>query len=439
MKRNRIKNYLYIVLLVISLILSGCSYNNALSADDIKKLSIENSMAEYTTPYTLCYKNNDKTYSLYIFSSPILKKDGNKFVRFNDRLSKSSDPDYLFECRNENVCVYLPKEADGVFKIVKGNLSMSFRLKINSDEFGFGKKIVYISAYGESVDAVEYVGTDRKLFFYANETGIQYEVWSKNADRLCVDFDFQSDDLHCKQVNRQYVLVKTNDMQSIIGLFHQPFAVDGNGYFDINTNISLYNNNEIRCSCDNKDVCKIVSSVALVGSNMPDSTIYSKKRENNYLSSFCMLGNTSVLGDSKHYIRTRFRYISPEITSSMIIAASYNTYILSKPHHNNYISVYEPIEQWSSTRLVWKDEESKDNKISGTYVKSHEISFDITEFAKECFDDSDWLLESKGFFLSSQKGELITTSDNRVKIPYIKLILNHLPKSINHLNSINPN
>ena len=103
-----------------------------------------------------------------------------------------------------------------------------------------------------------------------------------------------------------------------------------------------------------------------------------------------------------------------------------------------HFSLYKPIAQWSSTKLSRKDKDNIGSKICSATAYGKEISFNITRYVKECLNDPERLSESRGMILTSNKNVIVATSDNDIKIPYVKLTLKKLPAYISQIDSINP-
>lgn len=69
-------------LLITTILLTSCSMNhnqyNRLSVGTI--LNHTEKLADFDSPYTLCVKNEDETYSFFIFASPIQYKEEQNYI-----------------------------------------------------------------------------------------------------------------------------------------------------------------------------------------------------------------------------------------------------------------------------------------------------------------------------------------------------------------------
>lgn len=88
---------------------------------------------KYDSPYTMCYKNSDGTYTVYMFASPISFKDSKgKYEFIDNNIINNPDTDMLnkgYDYRNakNNIPTYFPQKDknDIVVKIRNDIISFS--------------------------------------------------------------------------------------------------------------------------------------------------------------------------------------------------------------------------------------------------------------------------------------------------------------------------
>lgn len=448
------KGMLPIFLILIALLL-GCDNVNksvfytAISAIDqsehTKQLNV------YDSAYTICYENNDATYSLYIFTSPIqYKTENGRYAIIDNSIVKTRKKGFAFENKANNVKTYFPKMLLEPFRVEKDAIFLEFSPAFETNGFSEANQTIFTNMYGNKVSAVVYERKDMDLAFYPTKAGIKTEIILKEKPESN-EFSFAIKHSASNYDNKQngYIMLKNGGENETI--IYQPlvkYKDDSGQRIDVNTKINISREEDayyVKVIIDDDIIqnaeypIKFDPSFEMYLNKMADSTVYSKHDINNYLANYAIIGEHEIFGEGWHYVRSRFRYFSRSLKPSHIISSYYYTYVLSGMNENSdMLFLYGLDTQWSSTDMTWMNKVKYGNKISELKCNKHMIKFDITEFTKECLKDPKLGMESRGFVMKSDKMKIVTTSDNSAIVPFYRIDIKELPGDFIENEYINP-
>lgn len=439
----------------VFLSICGCTSHSEkiVTRIDMKSSGHQQQLVEYDSPYTLAYKNNDDTYSLYIFAAPVQYWDNSCYTLIDTALTKSNIKGYLYKNQKGDIKTYFPSTLNESFLVESSTSSFKFKVIQDVSDFKKGKRKTYTTSLGDKVDAVEYSGIDYDYIFYATRAGIQLEVVFRSNPRDIL-FEVDTDYNLVDNLNGYIVL---EDQGNKVGILYQPLITLTKGeevQIQTQTGLRAYKKERgmvvtFSCTADSiateeSDFQTIMNtSFELTKEKLPDSCVCSKRSENAYLQRYAVVGTDPDCGEGWHYVRSRFRYFSETIKPSTILSCTYNTYLLSPIQEDmDSISAYKMNDQWSSTGMVWNNRcLDVGVRLSIGVRQDKRLSFDMTELAKNSVKDLEMLTESTGFLLKKEEDafpDIIATSENSEYIPYFRLDLTMLPYDFTIRENINP-
>ncbi len=450
--------------LMLSLLLCSCSastdieiLSTAVSQINMKERNHVEQLNDYDTPYTICYKNKDDTYSLYIFASPIqYKTDNNKYAIIDNTVIESQSDEFAFENKANNVKTYFPNILSDMFLVENGSNYLEFKPRWNVEDFSEGRITLFTNMFGDTVSAVVYSHKDMDLVFYPTKSGIKTEVvFKRKPSKSELSFTVRSNASSFENKQNGYILFKNGVMnQSII---YQPivqYDTNNSQQMDITSKMNIIKEEEdyhatvtindcILNDPDTKYPISIDMSFELYLNKMPDSTIYSKRYVNNYLANYAMIGNHPVLGEGWHYIRYRLNHFF-HADGKDIESATYYVRSLYSSDDSISTSLYRAEAQWSSTGIIWSDRINGTEQVSDTVKRGKNyLSFQINSYVKDCIEFYSWETETIGVLMKSESPgnsyEILATSDNSLYSPYILIKLKKLPDSFEKKENINNN
>ena len=397
---------------------------------------------EYDSPYTICYKNKDNTYSLYIFASPIQYKlsDGN-YAIIDNNVVKSEKEGFAYENKSNEVKTYFPKTLDEYFKIEKGEAFLDFKPSGDFKGFSAAKCITYTNMYGDKVSAVRYQRENMDMIFYPTKAGIKTEVLLKEEPQnQKIGFILRTKAPLFENLQNGYILFKNGGKNESI--IYQPlvqYTTDSGQQLDITTQMNMekkegdYHVEIIINDAIIKNAkypIKFDPSFELYLDKMPDTSVYSKFGVNSYLRHYAVIGDHPTLGEGYHYVRLRLNYFMT-LPSENIKSAIYFIKPLWNSLNSYAFKAYESAEQWSSTKMLWKSKSQSGDVIAQKAMISEEhLQLPMDEYIRACFEDYSWEKESVGFLIKIEKENaysILATSDNSSYPPFLKIDLKALP------------
>ena len=431
---------------MLTLSVSGCRGQDMVmrtAISQIEQSSHAEQLHEYDSPYTICYRNRDNTYSMYIFASPIQFETADGYEIIDNTVIESKRGGYVLENKANVIKTYFPKTLEEYFLVEKGNSYMEFRPSGDVSGFSEAKQAVFTNMYGDKVSAVMYTRQDMDMVFYPTKAGIKSEIVlkeKKGQNRFA--FQVRTSGVHCENRQNGYLLFR-NEGGEIESIVYQPlvqYETDEGEQLDVTTQLesdekgdeyhvdmivgeSIINSAEYPVKLD--------PSFELYVDKMPDTSVYSKFDTNSYLRHYAVIGEHPVLGEGWEYVRLRLNYYMTLITDR-IIDASYTANVLSSTYDLSNMTVWSVKDQWSSTQDTWSKHSDYQDYISCFSERHHNIAkTEMTEFIKECFDDPYWQMESYGVVFrqaeSEQQHYIVSTSDNSLYSPYLEMKMLELP------------
>ena len=255
----------------------------------------EGQVGKYDSPYTVCYKNNDGKYTMYIFSSPIQYKSTEGYQLIDNTLISSEETGFVYENRYNEIKVYLPESIKSFIRIATKTATLEIRLKETGISFENAQRVNFENMYGDEVDAVRYGSDKVDLYLYAIASGLKLEIHSVEGSYVPdLVFVVRSSDT-LKQYNRgNYIeFLDSKDAKTISSLIRKPLAMfENDGVVDMSTQTQMKieqagDEYELRydlhkAAAESSDV-KLDASFEMYLSSMADCSVYSKYKINNYL------------------------------------------------------------------------------------------------------------------------------------------------------------
>lgn len=467
----------------ILLSFSSCNNDKKLSQNEYETLSTEEDIFKFIPPEKITknkhvknveafeseistgYKNEDGTYTLYIFSSPIRYKKGvSSYVDIDNRIKKIYsgryfDDGYIYKNSEGYVSSYFPSELDDDnFFLVENNLyEMSFGLQDIKLTGSLEKQKT--SIWNQKNDTVVYNCDSYKINAYPTKAGIRTEITLNSLpENNKIDFIVKTPDLR-KKVGKDYLTFvddlreQDNQIQAVI---RNPIVKDSYSGDTSEKKSHLFLKNKIMTETlsngehkvgfeldeqlrENKDLqFPIVVDIQwdMHTSKQPDSAVYSEKfYDNSYLSEYSVIGNSSFWGIGQNYLRLRLHeYIddNPENIKS----ATYNVYEMSGFNSKIDIYINKVEEFWSSSEMVWMNKVTPGYTVNKTAVdQGGYVSFDITDLTKKALKDDTCNIESYGVVMEGNNKEnsyrVFASSDNALFPPYEEITFYNMPKNIN--------
>lgn len=439
---------LFFATILIALVCLSCSANNdalfsTISHVDLKCNRHVEHLTDYDSPYTICYANEDGTYSLYIYNAPIQYKTGDSYTVIDNKIVLSEKDGFAFENKANEINTYFPDSLKEAFLVESNNEYMEFVLNEDISEFSKAVQKDCINMYGDIISAVVYESPNIDILFYSTRAGIKMEViYKSKPSKNQLSFKVSSSSNSFVNNQNGYALFKSNTNNS--GLIYTPIGMyrkEQEKHLDIASKIDVEKGEDTYniTITINQDVLnqaiyplKYDLSFELYLSKTPDSTVYSKFDANNYLSNYFIVGEHPELGEGRHYTRFKLNQILYANSQDVIKSCFYSKNLYSKNESKN-IFTYRPEEQWQSTQMTW-DSAAK----YGTEMISSEVSrktnnyyeFDITDFTKQCLKDETRQIEDHGLVIkgTNDNYNMFSTSDNSLYPTYVKIDLRTEPK-----------
>lgn len=431
------------------LFLVGCGKtdNELVLSTAISQIEInvneQDRLSKYDSPYTICYKNSDNTYSMYIFESPIQFKCNNEYKIINNTVIKSSNKEFAYENKSNEIKTYFPKKLSETFRVQRGEDFLEFKLGWNIEGFSNADTILYKNMYGDQVSAIIYKRNDMHIIFYPTKAGIKTEiVLNKAPENTTFSFYIKSHAFSYENNQNGYVRLLKNatgeENEINAGIIYKPlvqYIVNGEKKIDLESRLDFFpTSDEYILNIDlnysilkDKDIeypIKFDPSFELHQEKTPDSAVYSNFNINNFLANYAVVGEHPSLGMGWLYSRMYLnRYLF--IKSQEVISAEFHIKTLySNSSYSPDLQMTSVDTFWSSGQMIW-DKRVLPLKRIISPVKNNEYVFDVTGFVKEVVTDETGNTEIYGNLIQgtedSQGYSILATSDNSLYTPYIHL------------------
>lgn len=434
-----------LLLCLITTLLFGCTKNtnnllagagNITALSNVKHIT---KLSDFDSPYTICYKNSNNTYSLYMFASPVQYLSNDQYVLIDNAIVKSNNKKYKYENKANEIKTYFPlKISDGLL-ITKNKDSIKINLCGDLSEFEEVEQIEYENMFGDKVSAVIYKSAGFDIIFYPTKSGIKSEVLWNNEKKKEIEFSVSVSDSFVDKTKNEYMVFKNINKEKTAVIYASlskygtpekmetcSNEIEYKGLTDDEKNIICIKPSD---SINVEMVNKTGFSFEYYLNKMADSTAYSEYDENTYLSEYFVVGNSKLYGESIHYIRTRLNLFM-STGEDNIKAATYSIKPLSDNTDFSKIALFKVDNQWSSTKLSWLNKSDLGIRLcNGKEINGYEV-FDITGYVKQAFQKADVLMESYGFAIKSENNiedTFLASSDNSLYSPYITLLLDREP------------
>ncbi|MDD2362381.1 MAG: hypothetical protein PHH84_05420 [Oscillospiraceae bacterium] len=446
-----------------SVMLCGCSGDSdskvlttAISQIDMEANGHVEQLSDYDSPYTVCYKNKNDTYTLYIFASPIqYKTEIDRYAVIDNTVVESNENGFAFENKANNIKTYFPKTLSEPFRVEMGADFLEFAPNWNIDSFSEANQTVFTNMYGDKVSAVVYERKDMDLFFYPTKAGIKVEIVLKEKpDSNEFSFIVKSGAASYENKRNGYVLFKNGGRNESI--IYQPlvqYTADKGQKLDVIAQMNINREEEdylvtvaidesIFDNAKTKYPVKLDPSFEMYLNKMPDSTVYSKHTVNNFLANYAVVGEHPAFGEGWHYVRYRLNFFF-HANEEDIKSANYCVRNLYSSK-DIATSLYRADAQWSSTGILWSDRIDGTELVSDTVKSKKEYgSYKINTYVQDCVGAFSWETESIGVLMKAEENseghQIFATSDHSLYSPYILINLTTLPTSFEKKDNINEN
>lgn len=434
-------------MIIISLLLLTCSCDNnggVPISNTIERIEQEyqtEKISDYDSPYTAMYQNDDQTYDLYIFASPVqYKNEEGEYEPIDNRLICSQREGYAYENKANEIRMFFPETLQQPFVMEKGEQSIQFRCD-STDGVQSAKKCTFLNLYGDNVEAIAYQSDIFTMYFYPTNLGIRMEINSNQGNPI------PPQQLFVKYTAQDPFITETEgyiglcDSSEYIGVVYASLCKKEDSAELIPNNLSIQSGDFSRepiltYQIGDTQATSADLSVEFYANKMPDSTAYSNASYYPYLSNHYIL-NDSEKGTANHYLRMRLNYFITT-SESNILNAEYHIKPLSDLSSAEVIQMNEVESQWSSTRLSWQNKGIIGDLINHMGCDSEgKYFFNITDWVCKCVNDFSWLRESYGCVISGNSNIWLPTSDNSLYPPYIKIKFEKLPANFQIKENIN--
>lgn len=441
----------------------GCKNSNhtdkpilttAISQIDTNENNHEEQIHDYDSPYTICYKNKNNTYSMYVFSSPIQYNSGTGYEIIDNTVVKTEKEGFAYENRSNEIKTYFPLSLSEYFVVEQGTTYIKFKPSWNVEGFTEAQESIFTNMYGDKVYAVIYKRDDMEAAFYPTKAGIKAEIVLRELPQVnTFDFIVKSSNKSYENNQNGYIVFKSvNENKSVIYgplvqyTHKEKQQMDATAKIGIdrergNTNVLLTIDEDILDNISEAHPVRFDLAFDLYLNKLPDSTVYSKHDINNYLANYAVIGNHPVFGAGWHYLRFRLNWFF-QIQSENITNATYSIRNLYSTDESSEIQLLDMDNQWSSTELQWNNRSKMYHEYLDFEYKSEQyVNIPITSFVKKAFDDESWLEESHGLLLQNNMEDqfsIFATSDNTLYSPYLRIDMTELPETFVPQDNINP-
>lgn len=460
--RARILSFFLFGILFLTGCVNGRSNNSPMNASAMSQIYMEKNghieqLHDYDTPYTVCCKNADDTYTMYVFAAPIQYHIyESSYAMIDNTVVASSKDGFAFENKSSNIKTYFPATLGEPFRIESGNNYMEFQVDWETYGFSEAQPTIFQNMYGDTVSGVIYKRDDTDLVFYPTKAGIKTEIVLKEkTDRNTFSYTVSASASSYVNNKNGYILLKEGGVnQSVIYGPLVQYGKTKQKQMDVSTYINIKEDEKrtVEMTVDESilqnpaDVypVKLDPSFEMYLNKMPDSTVYSTHTVNNYLANYAVIGEHPTFGEGWHYLRFRLNHFMTQPPKNLLSAK----YKVKKLYANTkaiHLLLSQPLDQWSSTSMIW------DNKIGikklaydykYSFTSDNWCEIDITPFLQECFSDQSLLTESIGMVLSMQQSKtsdymIFAASDHTLYTPYLQLEFSKLPLEFKNIDNIN--
>ncbi|MDR0884463.1 MAG: hypothetical protein LBN05_07660 [Oscillospiraceae bacterium] len=391
--------FLVIVLITLALFVFKNPYSNysgefAINNGKLNVLSaieaIENGqhIPQYDSDRSIVFKQADGTFAQYVFSSPVMFKTGGKYKFISNQIIDSKKKGFAYENEANSIKSYFPANVHGDFMIQEGKKELSFALQTVSQVFSDGQKLQHTNMYGDRVDAVSFSSNAVDVVMYPTKSGIRAEIIVKEKlEENSLQFKVTSSGGLSQKGEKGYVLFEADgEINSVI---YQPITKTANGALSIDATIDcdLYDGENILnvtipkefSSALNVYPLKLDMSFELYVSSTPDSSVYSKFKDNSYLRNYAVLGNHPTLGEGWDFMRLGVPSSLAKGQNAPKVTLHIPT--LSIPN-DTALELYDVNGEWASADITWETKlpESALTPYAKEQPENNYLTFDISNF-----------------------------------------------------------
>lgn len=424
-KKHNIAKILIVTIIVITfLVINGYWLLDMANANDLSL---------YDSEYTYCKQNDDGTYSLYIYNSPIQYWDNDEYKKIDNTLVLQSGK-YKYTNKDNEIKMNYPKNFKDSFVLKDNEKQLKFKFM---DDGNWEEAVLedWNNINGDRVKAVVYKNsiTNKKFAMYSSNLGIQVEYVSDEKNTKLPKLKVEGEFSTVQDEGNGYILYENRSKKNFIiynSIVKQDNQIKLSNMMKV-LNISN-NESEIQLLSNNNQVVHF--SIEFYKKSIPDSAVYSEYKVNNYLSNLAVVGVNDMVG--KGILDMRFRvcyYLTAN--KNNVLNANYNIKYLEHKQKTENLKLKKCTTQWRSSTILWESQPKIEGYLLASSIDKDKntLSFDITEFIKECVEDFSCYTEGFGCALVAEKTDyaIVATADNSEYISYLEIKFKELPAFYN--------
>lgn len=452
------------LIIVFMIVLSSCVRSDNSDGQDIMNNLLinedtsmhENRLFDVETPYTLCYKNNDGTVSVYIFPSPIsYVNEENDLELIDVSLITVENPDYkkkgyALQTKAGDVTSYYPRKANDEFVIANGEKSL-LSFAIDCEQSDECQKSIFQDVFGREHSSATYNSSgDCSFICIPTATGTIIDILFNKAlrtDEISFFLDKQSIKT-ISTINNTVVITPNSDLSQTC-VIRSSYLKDAVGKIGFNNQICIEEQDQkIKCtikmdkgfllSPDITYPVSISASFDVLPNSLQNITAYSNKT-NDFLSDYSVIGANDYYGEGSLYMKFRIGYLLKSYEQN-VKSASLCFYCIGGNDSETEIKVDRLNGFWyySTSKNELPEAHRFENSISVTSIGAYSI--DITKYIKACIYDDTLNTEDYGLLISSTDDEsiIMTNYNNSLYKPYVRIDFYDIPWTFEKIEKINP-
>lgn len=455
-KRRKFILTISVIGIIVALVLSSCGSEQKKSADtareDIYRYIPEDRKEKYghiskedmfDSEISVGYKNQDGSYTAYLFASPIRYTEGKELKDIDNKLIPNTEKNketYKYRNKANRIQTFFPQELSSEKGFLVQDYLYDFQFGLMGENYFIEKQGEEIDCLGHGYNTLIYQGDQTELICGATKFGVKTQIILSEEKKI--RFWLEAPGLEARITSDRYItLMDGDDLKSII---HCPSVFSKNtGELFLGSSFSLEKQGGryiLTVSLDERSKSQyplsVETSFEMYVPTLPDSAVYSERpRKNQYLSEYGVVGNYPSFGDGQIFSRLRVhQYIQSK--RSNVLSANIAFFEYSRTQsHPMAVSIHEVDQFWSSSNINWITKspygsciETQDVEGSGYYY------FDISEVIRNSLEDDSLDIETFGVLLRAEEDEcqgtykIFASSDNADFSPFLEICFKEKPE-----------
>ena len=440
--------FLFVGLLVIAIILCGCSneieFNSTIatpfSDEQMAALGLQKTADNYYLENVQAYENEDGGKVVYLYSAPIEESLNLIVENEEEYIVDGSYFNKNFPFELSNVTPIEVSNGGNFVRIYLKDGEIKGNLEDRQNVFGLNKQaIVYENAFENGEDYI----------CYPTSFGVNTEIVIPKRTQDCkFQIKIQLPNLAPDTSSPDYILFKTAlEKGQVKSLLYTPLIVDKNGKWSYANSVELIDkdaeNNiytveygvdeEFLNDKSTKFPVTLNQSIHLYKSKQPDTSAYENTGDtaSHYLSPYILLGDETLKGEGWTYVR--FETLnSLNIDPEKIVSAKYVFHNLFDLKKETKVSAYAVKADWCSINTRWFNRPPFDEKpISEVIIKkSGDYKLDITALLVEMMknkgkENATYSIQNSFMIRSdtTDSNVILSSGDNGLFSPVLEIVL----------------